>query len=92
MIVGYKDLRQYRKMVAMVDGAFDPLHQGHIEYFTHAREVGGALLCNIAPDSYTSAKHAPLLPAPQRAVVIDADRIPGVDGVPAAVRSVQLHG
>ena len=72
MIVGYKDLRQYRKMVAMVDGAFDPLHHGHIEYFTHAREVGGALLCNIAPDSYTSAKHAPLLPAPQRAVVIDA--------------------
>src|SRR5918993_2218512 len=72
MIVGYRDLRQYRKKVAMVDGAFDPLHQGHIEYFNHAREVGGALLCNIAPDSYTTAKHAPLLPAPQRAVVIDA--------------------
>ena len=26
----------------MVDGAFDPLHHGHIEYFTRAREVGGA--------------------------------------------------
>ena len=72
MIVGYRDLRQYRKKVAMVDGAFDPLHHGHVEYFTRAREVGGTLLCNIAPDSYTSVKHAPLLPAAQRAAVIDA--------------------
>ena len=62
MIVGYKDLHQYRKTVAMVDGAFDPLHHGHIEYFNRAREVSGSLLCNIAPDSYTAAKHPPLLP------------------------------
>jgi cytidyltransferase-like protein len=74
MIVGYRDLQQYRKKVAMVDGAFDPLHQGHIEYFARAREVGGTLLCNIAPDFYTSAKHPPLLPAAQRAQVIDALR------------------
>src|SRR5688500_567233 len=56
----------------MVDGAFDPLHQGHIEYFNRARQVGSALLCNIAPDSYTSAKHPPLIPATRRAEVIDA--------------------
>jgi cytidyltransferase-like protein len=74
MIIGYQDLRQYRKQVALVDGAFDPLHHGHIEYFTKAREVGGRLLCNIAPDSYTSAKHPPLLPARHRAEVIDALR------------------
>jgi cytidyltransferase-like protein len=72
MIIGYKELRQHRGKVAMVDGAFDPLHHGHIEYFTRAREVGGTLLCNIAPDSYTSAKHPPLLPAARRAEVIDA--------------------
>ena len=72
MIIGYRDLRQYRKKVAMVDGAFDPLHHGHIEYFTRAREVSGALLCNIAPDSYTAAKHPPLIPADRRAAVIDA--------------------
>jgi SAM-dependent methyltransferase/glycerol-3-phosphate cytidylyltransferase-like family protein len=30
------------------------------------------LLCNIAPDSYTAVKHPPLLPAAQRARVIDA--------------------
>jgi cytidyltransferase-like protein len=74
MIIGYTDLGQYRKKVAMVDGAFDPLHHGHIEYFTKARDVGGTLLCNIAPDSYTSAKHPPLLPATRRADVIDALR------------------
>ena len=36
----------------MVDGAFDPLHQGHVEYFNRAREIGGALLCNIAPEAH----------------------------------------
>jgi cytidyltransferase-like protein len=72
MIVGYRDLRKYRKQVAMVDGAFDPLHHGHIEYFGRARAIGPPLLCNIAPDSYTAAKHPPLLAAPRRAEVIDA--------------------
>jgi len=74
MIIGYRELRQYRGKVAMVDGAFDPLHHGHIEYFNRARDIGGSLLCNIAPDSYTVAKHPALLPAPQRAAVIDALR------------------
>jgi len=72
MIIGYKDLKQYRKKVAMVDGAFDPLHHGHVEYFRRAKEVGGTLLVNIAPDSYTAVKHPPLLPASQRAEVLDA--------------------
>jgi cytidyltransferase-like protein len=56
----------------MVDGAFDPLHHGHIEYFTRARQVGGALLCNITVDAYTATKHPVLLPAEHRAKVIDA--------------------
>jgi cytidyltransferase-like protein len=72
MIIGYRDLKQHRRQVAMVDGAFDPLHHGHIEYFNQARALGKPLLCNIAPDSYTAVKHPPLLPAPQRAHVIDA--------------------
>ena len=72
MIIGYRDLKNLRRTVAMVDGAFDPLHHGHVEYFARAREIGGTLLCNIAPDSYTAAKHPPLLPALQRAHVIDA--------------------
>ncbi len=72
MILRYADLKQYRKKVAMVDGAFDPLHHGHIEYFQKARELGNPLLVNIAPDVYTSAKHPPLLAAEKRARVLDA--------------------
>ena len=72
MIVSYADLKQYRKNVAMVDGAFDPLHHGHIEYFQKARELGKPLLLNIAPDVYTNEKHPPLLAAEKRARVLDA--------------------
>lgn len=72
MILDFNDLKDYRRRVAMVDGAFDPLHHGHIEYFRKARELGTPILCNIAPDSYVAAKHPPLLEASLRARVIDA--------------------
>ena len=72
MILAFHDLKEYHGRVAMVDGAFDPLHHGHIAYFRQARELGAPLLCNIAPDQYVAAKHAPLLEASRRAVVIDA--------------------
>lgn len=75
MIVSFDELTTLRGRVAMVDGAFDPLHHGHIEYFREARErLGIELLCNLAPDEYVSRKHRPLLPQDQRAVVIDAIR------------------
>lgn len=81
MIVSFEHLRSLRKQVAMVDGAFDPLHHGHVEYFRQARarldasgHGGTHLLCNIAPDEYVRTKHEPLLPGPQRALVIDALR------------------
>lgn len=57
----------------MVDGAFDPLHAGHIDYFKQARQYG-PLLCNLAPDTYIRTKHPVLLPAEQRIAVIDALR------------------
>ena len=74
MIVAFDDLQQYRGRVAMVDGAFDPVHRGHIEYFRAAAELGLPLLCNIASDRYVSSKHPPLLPEDQRAAVVDAIR------------------
>jgi len=78
MIVGYRDLRQYRKKVAMVDGAFDPLHRGHIEYFRAAAEqLDVPLLCNVASDRYVWTKHPPLLPEVQRAAIVDAIRFIG---------------
>ena len=75
MIVGFEQLREYRQKVAMVDGAFDPLHRGHIEYFRAASAaVEVPLLCNVASDEYVRTKHPPLLSEDQRAVVIDAVR------------------
>lgn len=74
MIVPFEQLRTLRGRVAMVDGAFDPLHRGHIEYFRAAATLGVPLLCNVASDRYVRTKHVPLLPEDQRAAVIDAIR------------------
>jgi cytidyltransferase-like protein len=74
MIVRFEDLAALRGTVAMVDGAFDPLHRGHIEYFRAASELKAPLLCNVASDRYVRTKHPPLLPEDQRAAVIDAIR------------------
>ena len=74
MIVAFQNLHQYRGLVAMVDGAFDPLHRGHIEYFRAAAELGVPLLCNVASDRYVWTKHPPLLPEDHRAAVVDAIR------------------
>ena len=75
MILDFDSLAQHRGQVAMVDGAFDPLHRGHIEYFRAAAEqLDVPLLCNVASDHYVSTKHPPLLPEDQRAVVVDAIR------------------
>lgn len=75
MIVAFERLLEYRGVVAMVDGAFDPLHKGHVEYF---RAAAGAvevpLLCNVASDRYVRTKHPPLLPEDQRAAIVDAIR------------------
>jgi cytidyltransferase-like protein len=74
VILTFEELPRYRHAVAMVDGAFDPLHVGHIEYFKAARELGLPVLCNVASDRYVRAKHRPLLPEAQRAAIIDAIR------------------
>lgn len=74
MIIDFKDLKKYRRNVAMVDGCFDPLHRGHIEYFKAGHSLGLPLLCNIASDQYVSTKHPPFLPEDHRAAIIDAFR------------------
>jgi cytidyltransferase-like protein len=74
MILRYDELQRYRGQVAMVDGAFDPLHRGHIEYFKAATTLGVPLLCNVASDAYVRSKHPPLLGEDQRAAVVDAIR------------------
>jgi cytidyltransferase-like protein len=74
MIVTFDRLPEFRGAVSMVDGAFDPLHAGHVEYFRAAAALGLPLLCNVSSDWYVRTKHAPLLPDWQRAAVIDALR------------------
>jgi bifunctional ADP-heptose synthase (sugar kinase/adenylyltransferase) len=82
MILTFDELEHYRGRVAMVDGAFDPLHHGHIEYFRAAADylratlpgVDVPLFCNVASDDYVRGKHAPLLSEDHRAIVIDAIR------------------
>lgn len=74
MILSFDDLAAYRGQVAMVDGAFDPLHPGHIEYFRAAAALGSPVLCNVASDRYVRTKHPPLLNEDQRAAIIDAIR------------------
>jgi cytidyltransferase-like protein len=74
VILDFDELAAHRHEVAMVDGAFDPLHRGHIEYFKAARTLGAPVLCNVASDRYVRTKHRPLLPEEQRAAIIDAIR------------------
>jgi FAD synthetase len=74
VIVPFDSLKTYRGGVAMVDGAFDPLHRGHVEYFRVAAALGLPVLCNVASDEYVRTKHPPLLPEDQRTAVVDAIR------------------
>ena len=74
MILSFDELKNYRGQVAMVDGAFDPLHRGHIEYFRAAATLGVPLLCNVASDRYVRTKHPPLLPETDRVAIVDAIR------------------
>jgi cytidyltransferase-like protein len=74
VIVPFDELHRLRGGVGMVDGAFDPLHRGHIEYFRAAADLGAPVLCNLASDRYVRTKHPPLLSQDHRAAVVDAIR------------------
>jgi len=78
MIVPFDQLQTLRGRVAMVDGAFDPLHRGHIEYFRVAWEFAKRqqvdLFCSVASDGYVRSKREPLLPDQERVAVVDAIR------------------
>lgn len=74
MIVATDALGDYRAQVTMVDGAFDPIHPGHVAYFEAAAELGLPVLCNISSDEYVAGKHPPFLDQEERAAIIDAIR------------------
>ncbi len=72
VLVAWDDLPGLAGKVVMVDGSFDPLHDGHIEYFEQASKLGFPVLCNVTPDSITEEKHPVMLQASHRARVLDA--------------------
>jgi cytidyltransferase-like protein len=74
VIIPFSQLQTLRGRVGMVDGGFDPLHRGHIEYFRAAAELGSPVLCNVSSDAYVTTKHKVFLSEDQRAAIIDAIR------------------
>jgi glycerol-3-phosphate cytidylyltransferase-like family protein/SAM-dependent methyltransferase len=74
VITNFSDLQNIRKSVAMVDGGFDPLHQGHVAYFEAAARLGLPVLCNVSADDYIRRKHPVLLEQAARCQLIDALR------------------
>ena len=74
MILATEQLREYVGQLAMVDGSFDPIHDGHIGYFRAASQFGLPVICNVASDSWTVSKHPVLLRQAQRGVVLDSIR------------------
>jgi bifunctional ADP-heptose synthase (sugar kinase/adenylyltransferase) len=74
MILDTEQLREYVGQLAMVDGSFDPIHDGHIGYFQAASQFGLPVICNVASDSWTVSKHPVLLSQAQRGVVLDSIR------------------
>jgi len=89
MIVVTDQLRSFAGEVVMVDGSFDPLHDGHIAYFAGAAEFGLPVLCNVTPDVHTGSKHVVLLDQTSRGVVLDSIRhLSFVHLSPISTRSV----
>jgi len=74
MIVSFADLVDLRSLVVMVDGSFDPIHEGHIAYFRAAAALGMPVLCNVATDEWTLSKHQVLLGQAKRGLVLDSIR------------------
>ncbi len=74
MIVQTRQLEQLSPQVTMVDGGFDPLHHGHVDYFEAAAGLGLPVLCNVSSDEWVARKHPSLLDQAERGAVIDAIR------------------
>ena len=59
--------------VVLVTGGFDPLHSGHIAYFSAAKELGDALWVGLNSDAWLARKKGrSFMPIQERASVVNA--------------------
>jgi len=57
--------------IVVVSGGFDPLHSGHISYFSAARVLGDQLIVGINSDQWLSRKKGrPFMPFAERRAVV----------------------
>lgn len=60
----------------MVDGCFDPLHNGHIAYFREAASLGYPVVCSMQSDNYIvkQKERTPILREVERLEVLRSVR------------------
>ena len=59
--------------VVLVTGGFDPLHSGHIAYFTAAKKLGDKLVVGLNSDEWlTRKKGKPFMPIRERVSIVSA--------------------
>lgn len=74
MIIKNLNYLKKEKLLAMVDGCFDPIHEGHIEYFKLAKKksAGMKIVCCCASDRYIKLKHPIFLDQRSRLKILDS--------------------
>ena len=66
--------------IVLVTGGYDPLHSGHIAYFTAARKLGDRLIVGINSDAWLGRKKGrAFMPFNERAEIIRNLKM--VDGI-----------
>lgn len=57
--------------IILVTGGFDPIHSGHIGYFTAAKSLGDKLIVGVNSDAWlTRKKGRPFMPIEERATIV----------------------
>jgi len=74
-----------KKVTVLVDGCFDPMHDGHIEHFKAARNLGSHLVVNTNPDSVIISKRPKIGP-----FLIAKDRMKLISSLPFVDKAINL--
>ena len=57
--------------IVLATGGFDPIHSGHIKYFTEARSLGDMLVIGLNSDAWlTRKKGQPFMPIEERRAIV----------------------